>query len=100
MVCSSEIFSISANWQKNTKSQFIFQHEEVGQQMLLACLVIIDCIWWDCKRRWSEKRTGVGGVGKLQGVKRECGPPRNSKTFKIGRGNYFSYANGKKINEW
>lgn len=93
MVCSSGIFSISADRQK-IPSQFIFLCEEVGEQMLLAYLVSTDCK----RRRWSEKRTGIGWVEKLQGDKRESRPFRNFETFRIKRCNYFSYTMGK--NKW
>ena len=93
MVCRSGVFSINADWQKIPR-QFIFPCEEVGEQMLLAYLVTTDCK----RKRWSEKRTGIGWVGKLQGDKRESRPFRNSETFRIERFNYFSYAMGK--NKW
>lgn len=93
MVCGSRIFSISAD-QQEIPSQFIFPREEIGEQMLLAYLVTTDCK----RKRWSEKRTGIGWVGKLQGDKRESRPFRNSETFRIERFNYFSYAMRK--NKW
>lgn len=86
----SRIFSISADQQK-IPSQFIFPRSSGWGTDAISILVTTDCK----RKRWSEKRTGIGVRGKLQGDKRESRPFRNSETFRIERFNYFSHAMGK-----
>lgn len=90
MVCRSGVFSINADRQKIPR-QFIFPCEEVGEQMLLAYLLLLIVKERDDLR----KELGLGEWESCRD-KRESRPFRNSETFRIERCNYFSYAMGKK----